>query len=220
MAKILSQIRNSLILRYEKSINKSFLLLSNNCWGVELYKSLSIPYNSPMIGSYVQPNDYLHILKNLDELASTSIQFSFQTRCGIIKPYPIGMWGPHIQLHFIHETDLEIIRLKSQRRLTRMKKYIETGQQVFAKFDDRECATPDHFRSFHHLDRFAKISFSIRKYVYHDNIEVNISGNYYTVGDGYSLYSKRYKYFDIVHFIKTGDAIKTSASKLFSALQS
>ena len=39
-------------------------IISNNCWGSEYYKEQKIEYNTPFVGLFVEPDDYLALLAN------------------------------------------------------------------------------------------------------------------------------------------------------------
>lgn len=55
---------------YAKSLSsriedRNFTIISNNCWGGELYKELNLAYNTPFIGLFIYAPCYIKMLKNL-----------------------------------------------------------------------------------------------------------------------------------------------------------
>lgn len=46
--------------------NKSFSILSNNCWGGVVYDKYALQYSTPTIGLWMPPNDYVRFLGNIE----------------------------------------------------------------------------------------------------------------------------------------------------------
>ena len=62
---------------YERSSLKqsNFAIVSNNCWGSDLYKSTARPYNTPFVGLYLFPDCYLRLLAELTFALTRPITF-------------------------------------------------------------------------------------------------------------------------------------------------
>lgn len=46
--------------------NRDFSIISNNCWGGVIYDKYALPYNTPTIGLWIPPKDYLKFLSDLE----------------------------------------------------------------------------------------------------------------------------------------------------------
>lgn len=46
-------------------LGTDFSIISNNCWGAHVYRKYQIPYNSPTIGMYFFPTEYIKFLSGL-----------------------------------------------------------------------------------------------------------------------------------------------------------
>ena len=51
--------------RNKKLKNKNFTIISNNCWGGMIYESYNLRKDSPTIGLFIMPKDYIKFIKNL-----------------------------------------------------------------------------------------------------------------------------------------------------------
>jgi len=45
--------------------NRNFTIVSNNCWGGEVYRGFGLPYQTPFVGLFLFPACYIKLLKNL-----------------------------------------------------------------------------------------------------------------------------------------------------------
>ena len=58
-------LREILIFHYRMVINnKKFCIISNDCWGGEMYKLLGRPFNTPFIGLMFMGPCYIKLLEN------------------------------------------------------------------------------------------------------------------------------------------------------------
>ncbi len=55
--------------------DKNFVIISNNCWGGEIYSWFKRPYNSPFIGLFLNGPCYLKLLSNFDYYMSLDLNF-------------------------------------------------------------------------------------------------------------------------------------------------
>lgn len=95
--------------------NDEFILISNNCWGANVYQSWGIPYKSPTIGIDIMADDYIKIIGNL--------RYYMGIKLGFVKPkeskhynelshqsnfgsYPVGKLND-IELMLLHYTSEE-----------------------------------------------------------------------------------------------------------------
>lgn len=93
--------------------NKQFVIVSNNCWGSELYRSVGREYNMPFIGLFFEPESYLNLLTNLEENLKAELSFDEKKsdECG----YPVGVLPGDILIHFMHYESKEEAHVKWER---------------------------------------------------------------------------------------------------------
>lgn len=82
-------------------------IISNNCWGGITYHSLGLKFTSPFINMWMENNDYLTMLENLEYYMSVKPHFVKEVYDEVLKhPYPIvGL--DDIYIHFNHYNDFE-----------------------------------------------------------------------------------------------------------------
>ena len=54
--------------------NNKFIIVSNNCFGSELYSSTKRNYNTPFVGLILYPDCYIRFLKNFNQ--NINVHFS------------------------------------------------------------------------------------------------------------------------------------------------
>lgn len=120
------------------------IINSNTCVGWDIYKKFNLEYTSPLIASLI-PNDieYLKLIKNfknilndnkinISNIPKKNTIFEIQNnypyyKHEIIKvPYPI-IKIDDIDIHFIHETELDLTYNKFIRRIERCKNIIKNN---------------------------------------------------------------------------------------------
>jgi len=200
---------------------KKFILLSNNCWGYELYHTLKRNYNTPLVGLYFHPNCYIKFLNRLEESLTADLSFSNRSKyTSDIVDYPVGILLDDIEIHFLHYKSSSEAKQKWERRASRMKTDLIENVPVYAKFCDREGCTKEHLRQFHETRIKYKLSLGINSYESPNHITCAAQQDPEAdcVVDGDTLYKNRYQYFDIVHWIKTGQCKTTRLSAQIAKL--
>jgi uncharacterized protein (DUF1919 family) len=59
--KINKQIKNTNVTSLK---NTDFVIIANNCFGGQVYKSFGLPYNTPFVGMFLYGPCYLKLLQN------------------------------------------------------------------------------------------------------------------------------------------------------------
>jgi uncharacterized protein (DUF1919 family) len=201
---------------------RSIVLVSNNCWGYELYQALRREYSTPFVGLYVYPECYLSLLKAKfpDRLALTG--FVASSRYSELTPaYPVGVLADGEELHFLHYRTPEEAQLKWTRRLERMRRALDRSDSVLAvKMCDRDGCEPRHLAAFHELPYRTKLSIGITTSAQRQHIAVPrlLDRDGRSVIDGRSLYRKRYRYFDITEWLIAGSVHHTPASRALGSI--
>lgn len=174
--------------------NPNFTIISNNCWGHEVYNYLRLPYDTPFVGLYLYAPCYIKLLENFHSTIASELRFKevskYGKRVDESYQYPIGVLGDDIEIQFLHYKSKEEAYDKWNRRLERM--HLEENQ-LFFKFDDRDRCTQDLLLKFHQLPYKNKISFSKAKLLHYEN-------NFELTGKaGHVSLIKTLSFFDIIH---------------------
>ncbi|MCK0131030.1 DUF1919 domain-containing protein [Flavobacteriaceae bacterium F08102] len=140
--------------------DKEFVIISNNCWGGEVYQWFERPYNSPFVGLFLFGPCYLKLVANFDHYMNQPLQFIKKSKYPNNRKYPIGKLDD-IEIQFSHYKTEEEARSKWNRRTERMKK-VQDKSRYFFKICDRELCTIDHIEKFHQLPVKNKLSFSVK----------------------------------------------------------
>ena len=108
--------------------NRDFTIISNDCFGGMAYEELAMRYNSPFVGLFVVPEDYMQLLRNLRATCAVPICFKSESRHRPInewrevirRAYPIGVLRDEIEIHFLHYGSREEAEAKWVRRAARI----------------------------------------------------------------------------------------------------
>ena len=200
---------------------RPFVIISNNCWGYELYNALGRKYNTPFVGLFLFPECYIQFLENFETCINSEMKFSTGSKYMSTNPnYPIGLLCGHIEIHFLHYTSEDEAISKWNRRIRRLKKAIEANEPFFVKFCDRDGCEKDHIERFHSTFFQNKISIGINKFealnhLYQPRLKDPQGGS---VMNGLKLYRKRYHYFDISDWIINKRVYQSLFSRILSLI--
>lgn len=130
--------RHAIVFYFKKLVgNKEFCIISNDCWGGEIYKMLGRPFNSPFIGLMVMAPCYIKLLENLQFLLKQPLTFIENSQYSIVQELiqkqkcPIGVLGnSDIEICFLHYTSQEIALEKWSKRVKRI-----DWNNLYFKFD-------------------------------------------------------------------------------------
>jgi uncharacterized protein (DUF1919 family) len=217
---ILRQIKKqlkTLSILIDKKIytKKDFVIISNNCWGAELYKRIGIEYNTPFVGLYVFGPDYLKLLESFDYYLECELSFQKTSKwiTGSFH-YPVGMLDD-IEIHFLHYKDNEEAKFKWDRRLERMKS-IKDKDKYYFKICDRDLTDSNIIIHFHNLPFKNKISFGINEINHPNHLQIKENEDHKFVPNGLELYKLSYLYLDVLGWINSGKITKNWYSKIKS----
>ena len=125
--------------KYFRRLNKDqkFCIISNDCWGAELYKLLDRPFNTPFIGLMLMGPCYIELLKDFKYYLNLPLNFKDQSKYSEMQAiksgtnFPLGVLGDSgIEVHFLHYKSKEEAREKWQRRVNRI-----DWDHLFIKYD-------------------------------------------------------------------------------------
>jgi uncharacterized protein (DUF1919 family) len=219
----MNQIAKKIIFSIERSRlnNKDFVLISNNCWGYELYNALGREYNTPFVGLFLFPECYIQFLENFETFINDEIKFTKTSKYKSgTSNYPIGMLCGKIEIHFLHYSSENEAFEKWNRRTARLRKAMLLNVPLFVKFCDRDGCTNDHITRFHSLPFENKISIGVNRFnasnhLYQPKLK-DSAGNF--VIDGVLLYRKRYQYFDVSEWISSGKVCQSLISRCLALI--
>ena len=188
--------------------NKNFVIISNNCWGAEVYQWYKRPYNSPFIGLFIYGPCYFKLLSNFDHYMDQKLEFISTSKypepvTHSAWPYPLAKLDD-IEIHFSHFESEAIAKEKWERRTARMLEEKNMNNYYF-KICDRG-KNDEFIEKFHKLPFKNKISYAIRdidslKDKNHIKMnEKDKDGNY--VINGKKLYKLTFLYFDLHKWLK------------------
>lgn len=201
--------------------DSSYLIISNNCWGYELYGSTGCEYNTPFIGLFMMPECYLQLLENFETYINSELTFLPKSKYHEQpRAYPVGTLGNGLEIHFLHYASESEAKQKWNCRMLRLKTAMASKISIFVKMCDCEGCSLEHLERFHALPFNNKLSIGLLKinhpsHLYVPCLRHSLTGK---LIDGAKLFKKRYAYFDITHWILTGEIRKTPLSRIFSII--
>jgi uncharacterized protein (DUF1919 family) len=193
--------------------NKSFVLISNNCFGGQAYQWLNLPYNTPFIGLFLYGTCYLKLLQNFDFYLNQDLVFIDKSDYKDAKQsYPIALLHD-VELHFLHyKTQQEVID-KWFRRLERLKEHI-SFDNFFFQISDNDLVDEKAIEAFHKLHFKNKLSFSafdIEGLTNEQHVNVYKQYNQHKsyAPNGKKLFEISFLYIDFVKWVNTKRIIRT-----------
>ena len=145
--------------------DRSFTIISNNCWAGKVYQYLDMPYLSPTVGLYFFADDYIRFVSDLRRYLSTELEFisvEESKHAGILREQkqervPIGKLDD-VELIFLHYKSREEAREKWDRRKARV-----NYDDLILKFSRMNGCTEEHMAAFSAIPYERKILLNDRK---------------------------------------------------------
>jgi len=198
------------ILSKRRLKQKEFTIISNNCWGHEVYNFFDLKYLTPFVGLYLYAPCYIKLLENFNYYMNLELSFTKSSKYELKNNetlHPIGILDD-IEIHFLHYENEIIAKEKWERR---KKRIINNVDQLFFKFDDQDKCTEELLVKFHNLDFKKKISFSRKKINYPNNFKLSEQIEYVS-------FSSTRNNFDMVNWLNKNNLKKTFTYKLLKFL--
>jgi len=186
--------------------NKNFVIISNNCWGGEIYQWYKRPYNSPFVGLFIYSPCYLKLLSNFNHYISQKLIFTKKSNYFEEQvTYPIGKLDD-IEIHFLHYKSEHEAEDKWTRRTKRMLEETNMDNYYF-KTCDMYNSDEAILKEFHKLPYKNKVSFGIKNYTSlkgknHIKIKEVDKKTGKHVPNGVKLYKLTFLYFNITNWLK------------------
>ena len=139
-----------------------FGLITNNCWGYEIYNILGIEYKTPFVGLFLFSPDYIKLLENFEELIYKDVKI-YNGPIHSDKKYPKLILNDEIIIHCMHDNNPDEVLNKWKRRVNRLPKKDNKldFDKLYFKIDDRDLCTPEIFERFHKLSYKNKACFTV-----------------------------------------------------------
>ncbi len=217
MLKLIKKVFVTTTKKIDKKLyrNKDFVVISNNCWGAEIYNRLGLEYNTPFVGLFIYGPDYIKLLENFDYYIDKKLLFVSKSKWTDSEiSYPIGILDD-IEIHFIHYKNRYEANTKWNRRLHRMKQ-IKDKNKYYIKICDRDLTDKKILIKFHQLNFKNKVSFGIFQINEKNHFKINENENNQFAPDGIELFRYSFKYIDVFKWINSGKVTKNMYSKMKS----
>lgn len=150
--------------RYTSLIENPVTIVSDDCWGRELYHYLGLESTSPFILIRIDKDDYLKICNDLKKYMSYELVMEQETDY-INDRYPIGSLGEgdeKVYLNFVHDTSFKNAYDAWEKRKKRM-----NYDNLFVKMT---ILNDDQFDKFKSIPYEHKVGFCVKEASFHDNI--------------------------------------------------
>lgn len=145
--------------------NYDFTIISNNCWGGMIYESYNIPKNSPTVGMFFFPDDYIKFVSDLKHYTNYELKFinpedsKWKNQAKIDKRfgnYPIAVLDD-VEIFCLHYKSEQEVKEKWQRRCKRM-----NYEKLLVKFNDQNGCSEKNIIDFLNLPIKNKIFFTCK----------------------------------------------------------
>jgi len=212
--------KNSLGRYLQKKRTKSndFTIISNDCWGAEVYRYLGLQYNSPFVGLFIMAPCYIKLLQNFEENIHATLSFidkskyelNNKTRAKKNNKYPIGLINGDIEIHFLHYSSENEALDNWTRRIERI-----NFNRLFIKFDcGKDLCSYEHIKAFENLPFQNKLCLSPQIYPeFKSNIFIK---NWES--DGAKMFLKTLKVFDVIGWINNNTIKNPLSYTIISSL--
>lgn len=193
---IMRRANEGILAKYRKAHlkKKDFTIISNNCWGGYVYRCFDSAYQSPTIGLFIMPKDYIKFINNLEyyikdcklSFIEPKTSHNYKELLGHehFGEYPIGILDD-IEICFMHyKTEKEALE-KWTRRCKRI-----NWENIIIKFCDQNGCTKKQIDAFNRINKYNKmICFTAKKIPGKYNIYVGeFKKDGYVVDDKYFVF--------------------------------
>jgi uncharacterized protein (DUF1919 family) len=192
---------------YRKRLhNRDFSIISNDCWGAEVYQHLDLPYRTPFVGLFLAAPCFLRMLGDLPGHLGGSLEFIEQSGYPYLerarrrspRPYPVGLLAGAVELHFVHYETEQEARAKWERRVERV-----DYDNLFVKLSaDKDLCTRDRIEQFDAMPYSRKLCLTARPYAGID-CAVRVPGY---VSNGATMYRVCLPHVNVVRWLNGGQA--------------
>lgn len=195
------------VIEFQKRLlkNDKFTIISNDCWGAEVYRNFNLAYRTPFVGLFLMAPCYIKMLKNLryymDKAELTFVTESKyaernEDRKAHNKFYPIGLLDNDIEIHFLHYKSDEEARETWTKRKERI-----NWDDLLIKFDSgKDACTYELMHEFEKLPYRRKLCVGKQEFT---GIYSNVAFDNWVV-DGAKMYRISLEKANIISWLNGG----------------
>jgi uncharacterized protein (DUF1919 family) len=177
-----------------------FCIISDDCWGAEVYRHLNRAYNTPFVGLMVGPDDYLRLLADLERYLAQPMTFRDEWGHFAGRRYPVGLLDD-VELHLLHYGSTEEAAEKWKRRVARI-----DHTHLAVKFDASKAGVrPRHVEMFHALPFPRKLVYA------RPGVRGTVTVSDWTL-DGAAMFARTQRTFDVVTWLRSGGVAPSAAA--------
>ena len=185
----------------KRTRTNDFTIISNDCWGAEVYRYLGLKYNTPFVGLFVMAPCYIKLLQHFEQNMQSDMSFVNESkyeqcntfRIKMNKHYPIGILNDDIEIHFLHYTSND----EALEHWTTRRRRINFNR-LYIKFDcGKDLCNIEHIKAFENLPFEHKICLSPQQYSQFPSIIYIKKWE----ADGAKMFVKTMKQFDVIGWI-------------------
>ncbi len=206
------QKRNKLRLK-----NTNFTIFANSCIGAQIYRDLGLRFDTPLVGSYMTPEDFYLFVKDIKYWVNQPI---VEEKCNAICP--VGLLGGKLRIFFRSDHSFEEAVNKWNYRKERIQWdnifiMVNPLEQDFGYSENfkKTMCSKDTIRKFLDLKMNNLVVVTNRKnHILANNVVYTWQYRIYEyppyVGIISTISGKRTfdRYFDVVHWLNTGEVNK------------
>lgn len=188
-------------IKRKKLNNKNFTIISNNCFGGNVYRINNLKYQSPTCGLFFIAPEYIKFIYNIKKYINkpiTEITIDESKYASYLKKIDYkGIIGKieDIEICFMHYENINEVQEKWHRRTERI-----NWEYIIYKFNDQNLCTYKELKEFNDFNAKNKICFTAKEYSEFNTIQLKqYKDEEFVKSD---TFEKDYKkYFDIYVFI-------------------
>jgi len=203
-------------LMYLRIKDKNFTIISNDCWGGEVYKDLGLEYTTPFVGIRLFAPCYIKLLKNIKEYIESPLTWTDVSRYNSVNQerekrfFPIGLLRDDVEIHFFHEASEAQAQEKWNRRAKRI-----NWDNLFIKFaGDKDLCNEQLIEEFDKLDFPHKICLTAKEY---SQLKSTIFVKNYVI-NGATMYDISRKDFDVAGWLNKEGGQFSTVQRLINKL--
>ena len=197
-------------------VNHVFTILANSCVGAQIYRDLGLRFDTPLVGLYITPEDFVLLLQDLRYWFAQPV---VEEKTHL--PFPVGLLGGRIRIFFRSDNTFQEAMFKWERRLQRMHYdnvfcFLNPLEQDFGFYPSEE-GYKTHLCSVETVNRFLELPYSNK---------VVVTNKRQLAPTNECVFMRRYffleyppyigiiscitgrrifdRYFDVVHWLNTG----------------
>ncbi|HZJ78890.1 MAG TPA: DUF1919 domain-containing protein [Clostridia bacterium] len=157
MSRINSLLRDAYNLYLRMKLkNKDFSLLCNNCTGSVILQDLGLEFNSPFVGLWLYPSDFIKYAKNIKHYMSCDLAFIEKKEID----YPVALLDD-IEIFFHHYKNKEEAKEKWIERTSRI-----NLEDLFFLLVEKDGCTYEDLEEFDKLPYKNMVAFTHKMYPY------------------------------------------------------